>query len=94
MTIKEIRAITSKVAKKRNVKRVSLFGSYLSEPKVANDIDLLVDFGQRPVSLFTVSGFKADMEYHIGKKVDVIPLPLPPKSFLEINKEVLLYVSG
>jgi hypothetical protein len=92
LQIADIKSSVAQVAKAYDVKKVTLFGSYATGKRNRHsDIDLLVEFGPRPTSLYKIAGFKLRLEDLIGKAVDVIPTPLPPNSLIEIDKEVLLY---
>ena len=85
----------AQVAPLYDVKKVTLFGSYANGRQTTeSDIDLLVEFDenrQKPVTLFTVIGMKQDIEDLTGKSVDLVSCPIPEDSFLEIDKEILLY---
>jgi predicted nucleotidyltransferase len=88
----EIKNSVASVAKDYNVKTVLLFGSYANgTPTPESDIDLMVDFGKRPTSLFKIAGFKTKVENLVEKQVDIVPLPLAETSFLNISSGVLLY---
>jgi predicted nucleotidyltransferase len=92
ISLNAIKTKAIEVAQIYSVKSVVLFGSYANGQKTkTSDIDLLVDFGSRPVSLLKVAGFKVRMEELTGKEVDVVPAPISPDSFLEIGKVVPLY---
>ena len=92
LEISDIKSCVTQVAKDYGIERVSLFGSYANGKRNKDsDIDLLVGFGPRPVSLFKVGGFKAELEELTGKEVDVVPLPISADSLLVIDNEVLLY---
>ena len=92
LTLDEIKATVAKVAPEYDVVRVALFGSYADGNQTKNsDIDLLINFSTPSVSLFKVFGFRHDMEDLTRKKIDVIHGPLPKGSFLEIQKELLIY---
>ena len=92
LEIEEIKASVAKIAPSYGIKKATLFGSYASGKKTsASDIDLLVEFGPRPVSIYKVAGFKVEMEEVTGKAVDIVPLPVSENSLLEIEREVLLY---
>jgi len=88
----DIQSCVKQVAKAYGVKKVTLFGSYATGKRTKDsDIDLLVEFGPRPVSLFKIANFKVELEELTGKEIDVIPGPLSRGSLLEIDQEVLLY---
>ena len=95
LCIDEIKRHVTNVAKNYPVERVILFGSYANGTQTAkSDIDLLVTFEKKPkepVTLFTVIGLQQDIEKLTGRGVDVVKYPISIESFLEIDKEVLLY---
>jgi predicted nucleotidyltransferase len=72
LTIDEIKEKIKPVAKQYGVSRVSLFGSYArGEATAKSDVDLCIDEGNIR-TLFQLSGFCADVENTLKKKVDVI----------------------
>ena len=56
------------------IRRLEVFGSTVRFPETARDVDLLVDFGDRPVKGFSsvFFGFKESLERLFGKPVDLI----------------------
>ena len=56
------------------IRRLEVFGSSVRSPAAARDVDLLVDFGDRPVKGFSsvFFGFKEKLEQVFGKPVDII----------------------
>lgn len=55
-----------------NIKRLSLFGSYLHDTAgFDSDVDLLVEF-KEPVGFFALSDMLHYFEEHLGKKVDLL----------------------
>ena len=92
LSLADIKTSAEQVARIYNLKEVTLFGSYANgKTTKESDIDLLVDFGPRPVSIYKVAGVKLKMEELTGKEVDVVPIPISKDSFLVIDKKVLLY---
>jgi predicted nucleotidyltransferase len=74
------------------VKRISYFGSYASGKATENsDLDVLVEFKEKAVSLFVIAEIKYRLEDAFGIKVDVIHAPLPKDSIIEISSEVVVY---
>jgi len=77
LQIEEIKAIASEVARRHNLKKVDLFGSYADgnqTPK--SDIDLLVEFvDDDSVSLFDLFRVEREFKKRFGKKVDVVCPP-------------------
>jgi len=93
LTIDEIKACVEQVAKQYDIKRVSLFGSYASGNVTKDsDIDLLVEFGPSPITLYDMAGIKLKIEELAGKSVDLVETPLVPGALVIIEKEVSLYV--
>lgn len=91
LAVADIKSCVEKVAPIYGVERVSLFGSYANGKRTKkSDIDLLVRFPDT-ATLLTLAGFKNNLEKQTNKTVDVVPSPIPDDSFLEIDKEVLLY---
>ena len=73
--------------------RVYLFGSYARGEATQNsDIDLRVDKG-RLRGLFALGALYADLEDHLGKKLDLLTTGSLDQKFLQsiANEEVLLY---
>ena len=95
LKLDEIQNYVAQVAKFYDVKKVSLFGSYASGNQTPqSDIDLLVEFAKKPkspITLFTIGGIISELEELTGKDVDVVTYPLKTDTFLEIDKEILLY---
>jgi len=93
LTHEQISLAVNKVAESYPIKKVSYFGSYADGNATEDsDLDLLVEFKpDEKISLFEVSGIKIDMEDLLNIPVDVIPLPLPENSIIEINKVVRVY---
>lgn len=95
LTIKQITSAAEIVAKEYPIISISLFGSYAENKNTENsDVDILVEFSsQVPVTLLTVCAVKHRMEELLNTSVDVITLPIPADSILEINKVVSLYAA-
>ena len=82
------------VAKKYQVKKITLFGSRArGDNRPDSDVDLLCEFVTPTVSLLTLSGLKIDLEDKLGVPVDVIHGPLDSDAIIEIDKEIPLYES-
>ena len=99
-TIDEIRkAVKTAVAEynelapeSRKIIRVELFGSYASGKQDADsDIDFLVEFASPIVGLFALAQALELLEQQFDCSVDMVPLPIPEDSFLEIERTVPLY---
>lgn len=92
LTLEEIKSSVAQVAPLYDVKKVVLFGSYADGKQTKNsDIDLLVEFSEKFVSLFVIIGMQQDLEELTGKNVDVIHAPIPKGSLIKINSEVVVY---
>ena len=76
----------------RRIVRVELFGSYAQGTQADDsDIDLLVEFATEHVSLFNLAAALQAMEDATGMSVDLVQLPLPEDTLLEIERTVPLY---
>jgi predicted nucleotidyltransferase len=92
LTLQTIRSGVAQVAPLYDIKKATLFGSYANGTQTEHsDVDLLVEFAERPISLFKIAGVKLKLEEVLGKAVDVIHSPIPAGSLIEIDKEVLVY---
>ena len=93
-TIEDIKSAVESVAPDYKVKQVQLFGSYadgLATEK--SDIDVLVEFGERPITLWDFCGFQQALSEYLNTKVDIVKLPLSEGAIedLSIQKVVQLY---
>jgi len=93
-TIKDIKEAVECFAPNYKVKQVQLFGSYadgLATEK--SDIDMLVEFGERPITLWDFCGFQQALSDYLNTKVDIVKLPLSKEATedLSIQKVVQLY---
>lgn len=94
LTIQQITAAAEIVSKEFPITRIELFGSYADGSCTPNsDVDLLVEFNTKSVSLLTLSGLKIRLEELLNTPVDVIHAPIPKDSILEIDKVVPLYAA-
>ena len=92
LTHERIVDAVAKKAEQFSLKKVSYFGSYAEgNATEESDLDLLVEFAQRPVSLWTIFGLQNDLEDELNIPVDVITVPVPPKSYIKIGKTVAVY---
>lgn len=74
------------------VERVELFGSYAQNRATdKSDVDLLVEFTSLAVSLLTIVSLRRRLEKRLGVSVDLVHIPLPENSFLEVGNTVMLY---
>lgn len=73
MDIKQIKDIVKSYFSKEPVSKVYLFGSYARKQATkSSDIDLLI-YCDKTLSLFTIGGYKSDLEKLTGTGIDVIP---------------------
>ncbi len=94
LTIKEITKAAQIVANEFPITKIELFGSYANGTNTPDsDVDLLVEFTTRSVSLITLSRVKIRMEELLNTPVDVIHSPIPKDSIIEIDKVVPLYAA-
>ncbi|MDR1000061.1 MAG: nucleotidyltransferase domain-containing protein [Clostridiales bacterium] len=92
LTHKDICQAVKKIAPSYGIKNAFYFGSYARGTQTQNsDLDLLVEFGDVRVSLFTLGGIISDLEDMLHKEVDVVTLPLKKDSRLIIEKAVKCY---
>ena len=69
--------------------KAAYFGSYAEQRATEDsDLDLLVEFEQSSVSILTIISLKHFLEEQLLKPVDVIHVPIPETSIIEIGKQV------
>lgn len=94
LTLEQIKNAAEIVAKEYPITKIELFGSYARGTNTAeSDVDLLVEFETRSISLIVLCGIKNRMEELLDTPVDVIHSPIPKDSILEIDKVVSLYAA-
>ena len=82
----------AKTAMRFPLKKVSYFGSYVDGTMTEqSDLDILVEFAQPNVSLWTIAGLKCDLEDELSIPVDVIHAPLPQGTLIKIGKTIPVY---
>lgn len=95
LTIEQISSAAKIIAEEYPVIKIQLFGSYAdgkSNPE--SDVDILIEFDSvAVVTLLTLCKIKNRMEELLNVPVDVITLPIPEDSIIEINKVVSLYAA-
>lgn len=92
LTHEEISNAVERIAETFSVKQASYFGSYADgRQTTSSDLDLLLEFHNPAVSLFTLSAIKCNLEEQLKIPVDVIHAPVPPDSFIEFKKVVQVY---
>jgi uncharacterized protein len=90
--IDEIKHAVLKVVGEYPLKKVKLFGSYAdNKANDDSDIDLLVEFNNNDVTLLTLTGLKYKLEDLLGVNVDIIEMPVPEDSILQIERTMELY---
>jgi predicted nucleotidyltransferase len=90
----KINGTITDIAKRFPVKSVSYFDSYADGRATdESDLDVLVEFKERAVSLLVLIDFKYQLEDALGVKVDVVHYPLSPESHIEINKVAPVYAA-
>ena len=93
-TLEEIRQAVEYVAPNYKVKQVQLFGSYADGVATGkSDIDMLVEFSERPITLWDFCGFQQALSDYLNTKVDIVKLPLSKEAAedMSIQKVVQLY---
>ena len=95
LTIEKIKQEVQPIAKKYNVKKVDLFGSYANGTQTKNsDADFLVEFVVAVPSIFKVMGMKAELEKTLNMVVDVLTIPLAKPDKMLIERVVTVYEKG
>ncbi|MCD7817829.1 MAG: nucleotidyltransferase domain-containing protein [Lachnospiraceae bacterium] len=92
-SIEELKKIVSPIAKKYNVSRVYLFGSFArGDYNDGSDIDFRIEKGAMR-GMFALCGFYTDLSDAVGRKIDVLTTGSLDDSFLQKIKEdeVMLY---
>lgn len=93
MDIVTMQNTVSKVAAEFPIKKITLFGSRANNTnREDSDVDLIIEF-TAPVSLLTLSKVRLRLEELLQLKVDLVHGPLQKEDFLDIYKEVDLYVA-
>ena len=95
LSIEKIADVAQIIAKEYPVVKIQLFGSYAEgKNNPDSDVDILIEFDSvAVVTLLTLCKIKNKMEELLKVPVDVITLPIPEDSMLEINKVVSLYAA-
>ena len=92
LTHEKIVEAVAKKAERFPLKKVSYFGSYAEgNATEESDLDLLVEFANPPVSIWTIFGLQNDLEDELNIPVDVVTVPVSKKSYIEIGKTVVVY---
>ena len=94
LTTEKITKTIENVAPKYKISKVTLFGSRATKNFRENsDVDLIVEFETKTISLFTLAGLMNELEEKFGVSVDIIHGPLKKDSMLEIDKEIEIYAA-
>ena len=94
LTVEYIKKTVQNLAQRYKIKKVTLFGSRATKNfREDSDVDLIVEFENKSVSLFTLAGLMNDLEEKFGVKVDIIHGPIKKDSMLEIEKEIEIYAA-
>jgi len=93
LTHEKIVGAVAKTAALFPLKKVSYFGSYADGGATEqSDLDILVEFAQPNVSLWTLAELKYRMEDELHVAVDVIHAPLPQGTLIKIEKIIPVFV--
>lgn len=95
LTIEQITTAAKEIAREFPIISIQLFGSYAEKRNTKkSDVDILVEFASDAcVTLLTISAVKIKMEELLNTPVDVVTLPIPKGSVIEIDKVVQLYAA-
>ena len=92
LTHEKITEAVAKTATRFSLKKVSYFGSYADgKATEESDLDVLVEFFNPHVSLWTVEDFKHRLEEELNVSVDVIYAPLSTWTINEIENTIPVY---
>jgi len=94
LTIPDIRNAVEKIAPEYPIKQVQLFGSYAAGlASATSDVDMIVEFSEWPISLWTYCGFQRKLSEQLGINVDIIRYPLSDDVLdgIEFHNVVHLY---
>jgi len=94
LTITDIQTAVNKIAPQYPIRQVHLFGSYAEgNAKPNSDVDVLVEFKKRPVTLFDFCGFQQELSELLKVDVDILKSPLSDtaKETMSLSKVVHLY---
>ena len=94
LTITDIQTAVREIAPQYPIKQVHLFGSYAEGNATSDsDVDVLVEFMKRPITLLDYCGFQQELSDLLKVKVDIVRSPLSKTTAEEliIDKVVHLY---
>jgi len=73
MSKEEIKHIIIEILKNNNVKKASIFGSFLTNNfSDDSDVDILVEFNDEDKSLLDLIGIKQELENKLNKNIDLL----------------------
>jgi len=85
----------NKVAPQYPIKQVHLFGSYANGSATSDsDVDVLVRFEGRPITLLDLCGFQQDLSDLLDVSVDVLKSPLSPSAKEDMSIDNLVHLYG
>lgn len=91
-TIDEIKQKVAPIAKKYNIEKVWLFGSYArGEANEDSDVDLLLDYTRLTGGLFAYGGVYVDFEECFEKGVDIVAQKAMEQSRNESKGDMYFY---
>ena len=94
LTIEQIKNAGRVVAGEFPIKKIMLFGSYADGTNTkASDVDLLIEFKEDAVSLFTLTAVKYRIEELLDTDVDIIHAPLDDEAMIKPEKVVEIYAA-
>lgn len=92
LTINQIADGVHEASREYPIKRAELFGSYAEGTNTAqSDVDILIEFQVPTVSLLLLNSVRDRLEDLLHIDVDLVHLPIPEGSILEIGRRVPLY---
>lgn len=94
LTIDDIKNTIASIADEYQLTKVTLFGSRANGNfHEDSDVDLLVEFTTKSVSLLRIISLKNRLEDEWHLEVDVVHAPIPDKSMLVVEKEIAIYAA-
>jgi len=89
--ISKIRVAKPHLAKKYNINKIGIFGSYVkNEQRQGSDVDILVEFSE-PIGLDFVN-LAEELENILNEKVDLVTRKAIKPKYLNYVEKNLLYV--
>ena len=92
LSINQIKSAVGEIIGAYPIKKVSLFGSYAEGTATEDsDVDMLVEFTEPGISLFTLLNIKYAIEEKLQKEVDIIHAPLEENALIKPTKVIEIY---